>query len=463
VEAGTDESLRRLGRGQSRADNVRALEIINRLGLHCCFNLLLFNPDSTLEDVADNVAFLEDHPINPMNFCRTEVYAGTPLEARLRSAGRLRGSHWGWDYEIADPRAQAAFEIAYAAFRERNWGEPGLHHRTMDVDYEAQGLGHFYGIDPARHRRTKEFVVAVNRSTCAGLREIVELLAKGVPDPATCRDFAADLAARLRAEEARLLGESDQLLAGIRAMAPARAGRGTRVGRVFRGAAAAAGLAAAAALGAGCKRGQGARTQTEPADQHGGVPDNSSTQVFEEAPQPLPQPPDAGGAPSPDIGEAPPADAGTGVEGDAEPPPPTQVSETAPEPVGDILGPSIGDEQQVPRVLAPSPTRAGGSGTMDGDAYTTALTRRQPAILAAYRSAVAAHPGLVGEAVYLVHISASGSVTVEVESAGESLRSAGLVDAVLSRLRTMNFAESPPRGGDSVLRQRFRFEITRER
>ena len=62
IEAGTEESLRRLGRGQTVRDNVRALSILNELDVHTCFNLLAFNPESTLEDFAGNVAFLRRHP-----------------------------------------------------------------------------------------------------------------------------------------------------------------------------------------------------------------------------------------------------------------------------------------------------------------------------------------------------------------------------------------------------------------
>ena len=40
-EAGTADSLRRLGPGQTPGQNERALKIVNRLDLHACFNLLL--------------------------------------------------------------------------------------------------------------------------------------------------------------------------------------------------------------------------------------------------------------------------------------------------------------------------------------------------------------------------------------------------------------------------------------
>jgi anaerobic magnesium-protoporphyrin IX monomethyl ester cyclase len=144
VEAGTSESLQRLGRGQTLADNDRALNIVNSLNIHACFNILMLNPDSTLEDVAANVRFLRTHPRNPMNFCRTEIYSGTPLEAKLRRDGRLLGGYWGFNY-LTDPRAQLTFELIYPAFSGRSFSESCVHHMTMSIDYERQVLDHFFG------------------------------------------------------------------------------------------------------------------------------------------------------------------------------------------------------------------------------------------------------------------------------------------------------------------------------
>ena len=106
IEAGSARALDQLGRRQTVEQNERALETVNKLGLHACFNLLMLNPDSTLEDFRNNVAFLRVHAGNPMNFCRTEIYAGTPLERRLRRENRLLGNYWGYNYAIRDPRAQ---------------------------------------------------------------------------------------------------------------------------------------------------------------------------------------------------------------------------------------------------------------------------------------------------------------------------------------------------------------------
>lgn len=223
IEAGTPESLRQLGRGQTVEDNLRALDVLGRLDVHTCFNLLVLNPDSTLEDLADNVAFLRAHPEHAMNFCRTEIYAGTPLERRLRKQDRLLGDYWGYDYRIVDPRAQAAFEIFYPAFEARNYGDEGLHHLTMQIDYEQQLLAKFFGPHPALKSRVKRLIERVNLNTAEHLEAVVAAIPKlGTPEQR--QRFMLDTRDRVHADNARLGGEVKALLDEIRS-APFRPAR----------------------------------------------------------------------------------------------------------------------------------------------------------------------------------------------------------------------------------------------
>ncbi|MBI4955643.1 MAG: cobalamin B12-binding domain-containing protein [Myxococcales bacterium] len=247
IEAGTATSLRQLGRGQTLADNEHALAVVNRLDLHACFNLLLLNPDSTLEDLAANVAFLRAHPHNPMNFCRTEVYAGTPLEHRLRREGRLRGDYWGYGYEIADPRAQAAFEVIFEAFETRNYGEHALHHRAMHVDYEHQLVSDFHGRDEELRREVKRFVADVNLNTCEHLESILAALA-AAPAGADHAALRRVMKGRVEADNDGLMQRGDALLDAIRG----RADRLAALEPTWARAATAAGLAVALTLSLAC-------------------------------------------------------------------------------------------------------------------------------------------------------------------------------------------------------------------
>ena len=211
IEAGTDLSLKQLGRGQRLADNVKALEILNGLDLHVAFNLLVLNPDSTLEDFAGNVAFLREHISNPMNFCRTEIYAGTPLERRLRQQGRLRGDYWWLDYTIADERAQRAFELYDRAFHERNFGEHPLHYLSGQVDYEQQIRADFFGTTPELKAGAKRFVRTVNENTVLHLEEIITAIREGRAD----EGFAREIAAAVSRDDSRLHAEGEEILRWI--------------------------------------------------------------------------------------------------------------------------------------------------------------------------------------------------------------------------------------------------------
>ena len=243
IEAGTARSLAQLGRTQCHEDNERALAICNEMGVHACFNLLLWNPDSRLEDIALNVEWLREHHDNPMNFSRTEVYAGTPLLQQLEATGRLLGDYWGYDYRVADERAERAFQLAYAAFRERNFGPTSAHHLTMRVDYELHLLEHFFGAQDALRREVKDFVRAVNLDTCEHLSEILRACDEGTPDEA----FEAHVVDLVQRGDIALGRRGQHLLSKLaRAVAPAR---DARTGPYARRARAAA-LVAALSLGA---------------------------------------------------------------------------------------------------------------------------------------------------------------------------------------------------------------------
>jgi anaerobic magnesium-protoporphyrin IX monomethyl ester cyclase len=256
IEAGTDESLNRLGRGQTLDDNDRALSLVNSLNIHVCFNLLLLNPDSTLEDVDANVRFLRTHPRNPMNFCRTEIYSGTPLEAKLRREGRLLGSYWGYDYVIADPRAQLVFELIYPAFSGRIFGEPCVQHTAMAVDYERQILDHFFGCPSLLGQRIRQFIVDINLNTCDYLAEFIDIARSGFATTHQRQLFMNELHHRLASDNERFHRKGAELLSQVRSRAEEPQGR-SHASRMKLTAAKAALLASVAIAPAGATPGSG--------------------------------------------------------------------------------------------------------------------------------------------------------------------------------------------------------------
>jgi anaerobic magnesium-protoporphyrin IX monomethyl ester cyclase len=167
VETDAVQGLKRLGRGVRREQNHRALAILREREVHTAFNLLMFDPDCDLASLRDNVAFMGRQRFFPLNFCRVEVYAGTPLEARLKEQGRLQGDYHGQTYTIADPAAQRAYELFWRVFAPRNFGEGGMAHEAMRLDYLLHLLRHFHParVEPGLWRQAKALVADLNRDS----------------------------------------------------------------------------------------------------------------------------------------------------------------------------------------------------------------------------------------------------------------------------------------------------------
>ena len=179
VETDAVAGLRTLGRGMDLEDNHRALALLRRKEIHTCFNLLLFDPDSTLESVGQNVDFMRDQAYFPLNFCRVEVYGGTPLEKRLLTEGRLIGDYRGYTYRITDDRAQRAYELFRELFWPRNFSLNGTHFGSMKLDYNFHLLRHFF---PERaggelEGRVKAVVHDINRHSAKLMGELLDFAA----------------------------------------------------------------------------------------------------------------------------------------------------------------------------------------------------------------------------------------------------------------------------------------------
>lgn len=181
VENASEHGALDLRRGtQWRAVN-EALDACRDAGVFVCYNLLVFEPDSTLDDVRANIAFIRAHADHPVNFCRAEPYHGTPLHQDLAARARLSGSHLGWDYRIEDPRVELLFRVVAAAFRQRNFDPEGVANRYMGLGYSVKLLEFFHedlsGRVASIARRAREITRGVALETAGYLEEAIALAA----------------------------------------------------------------------------------------------------------------------------------------------------------------------------------------------------------------------------------------------------------------------------------------------
>lgn len=263
VENASEMGSVHLNRARQTVHVDEALRACREAGIFVCYNLLLFEPDATVEDVAENVAFIRAHADHPVNFCRAEPYAGTPLAASLEARGELFGSYLGYDYRLRDDRAELLFRICAAAFRQRNFDPSGVANRYMGLGYTQVVLAHFHPALASRVAEVKARTDALTRQialeTADFLSDAIALvralpaepgaLASPAIQDAVERDTAL-LGLRIAAADAIRHADLDVLYADMAALvrqAEASRGMASVVSRAVRRLALGAGVAAAAA------------------------------------------------------------------------------------------------------------------------------------------------------------------------------------------------------------------------
>lgn len=210
IETSSDEGIVSLNRRITNDDNRRALRTFSELGLYSSFNMLIFDPEATLLGIEKNLDFMEEHTAIPWNFCRAEVYAGTPLKAKLEADGRLSGDYLAWTYEMREPRVELLFRMATTAFFGRNFKSDGLANLNMGIRFDAEVLKHFYrgAWDEALGQRLTTLSRAVGESSVRLMREALSFVRSvNLSARREVQTFTLDLTRRVTRADLELLAE----------------------------------------------------------------------------------------------------------------------------------------------------------------------------------------------------------------------------------------------------------------
>ncbi len=227
VESSTEAGLASIGRRQSPADSARALELCAELGISAQYTMMTFHPEATLDTVRADLEFMRTYEDFALNFCRTEAYAGTPIERRMIEAGRARGDYLARAYDIADPRADLASRLAARLFYDRCWSMGGLVERAIGLDHLSAVVRRFYDETEADliRARIRSWRLSVNRELTGLLSELVDAAADaaGAADP-QLQARLAELATRERTGREALLVEGAAIRAALDRWFPERVG-----------------------------------------------------------------------------------------------------------------------------------------------------------------------------------------------------------------------------------------------
>jgi anaerobic magnesium-protoporphyrin IX monomethyl ester cyclase len=227
VESSTARGLFALERKQSVEESERALEICSDLDISAQFTLMIFHPDATLATLRSDTAFMRRFSGNPLNFCRAEIYAGTPLEKRMIELGRARGNYLARVYDLADPAADLACNISLDLFDARCWSNGSLMQKGIGLDHTAAVSKRFHKrpLGAELHERVGNWLRSVNLDTINLLEEVIELSASSHGDAvAVLQRAILDLTERESAARREFLSAGSNLKAELEALPFAKTG-----------------------------------------------------------------------------------------------------------------------------------------------------------------------------------------------------------------------------------------------
>lgn len=107
AESAKQEFLVRHGKKSLSRNNNHAIKILGELGIHTLLGFVMFEPNSTIEDLEHNLTFLRNLHEYDMEvesyLTRLLPFLGTPFEKQLEKEGRLTGPLWNRSYSFTDP------------------------------------------------------------------------------------------------------------------------------------------------------------------------------------------------------------------------------------------------------------------------------------------------------------------------------------------------------------------------
>lgn len=105
IEDGTDSGLLQMNKRIKAVDNIRAVNILKKLGICIDYGFMLIHPSTTFHSMNENINFLEvicKNGYMPVKFLKMLPYLETSIEKELKKAGRLKGKPGFLNYDLSD-------------------------------------------------------------------------------------------------------------------------------------------------------------------------------------------------------------------------------------------------------------------------------------------------------------------------------------------------------------------------
>lgn len=116
IESGVQRQLDTFNKGTTTQQNIRAIELVEKLGLGIGSGFILFDPYVTVEELQENLKFIHGTGIlrGPIPITKLRLYRGVPLVDKVREDGLLIDNGISLDYSFKDPRISLMYKVSVA-------------------------------------------------------------------------------------------------------------------------------------------------------------------------------------------------------------------------------------------------------------------------------------------------------------------------------------------------------------
>jgi len=182
VENASDRGLKALARSSTVDEINHSLKLLEDFNMGVTFNLLIFHPRATLEEINENICFMNRNKKLAFDFGRAEIVAGSPLEQLVKRKGLLMGQWPHWDYRIQDDAVEKMFRLNSLTFYRENSPYPELSHKLIALSYRSNLLQHFYPGKKSEKIQDETICLIkdTNEFTLQSLIEIYSLVAEKI-------------------------------------------------------------------------------------------------------------------------------------------------------------------------------------------------------------------------------------------------------------------------------------------
>ncbi len=119
IESGDQRVLDRLRKLTKVSGNLAAIEEVRDLGLSAYYHFIMFNADTTVEEIEASLDFIRVAGIGNFSVIsnRLDVYRGTPEFNRLQQEGRIRKQGYEYSFKFRDGTVEMIYQAIHRSLR----------------------------------------------------------------------------------------------------------------------------------------------------------------------------------------------------------------------------------------------------------------------------------------------------------------------------------------------------------